>query len=379
MRSQETVTPLELFFDLVFVLALTQCTALMAADPSWEGIAQAMLVLAVLWWSWGGYAWLTSTIDPEEGSARIAFFAAMAAFLVAALCVPTAFAENGLVFAGAYAVVRISHIALFLIASQDDPGLRRSVWGLAASTAIGVALLAVASTADGELQLAIWVLAILIDFGGPFLFGSEGWTIVAEHFSERYGLILIIALGESIVAVGTGADFEISFGVVVAAVLAIAVTAAQWWTYFDVTSYAATRHLASLGPGRKQNELARDAYGYLHLLLVAGVILVALGYKKTLGHVEDPLKIETSAAMLGGAAMYLFGQVAIRWRHVGSTATRRLVVAAICLALIPLGTEIPSIATLAILTALMSLLIVYEAVRYAEARQQIRSELAKAH
>src|SRR3954467_14985397 len=161
-RGGETVPPLELFFDLVFVLALTQCTALMAHEPTWHGLAKAMLVLAVLWWSWGGYAWLTSLVDPEEGIVRIAMFGAMAAFLVAALCVPQAFDEEALLFALAYAGVRAAHIVLFAIGSRGDANLRSSVTSLAVSTAIGVGLLVAASFADGPLQGAIWGVAILL-------------------------------------------------------------------------------------------------------------------------------------------------------------------------------------------------------------------------
>src|SRR5688572_26298736 len=148
LREESRVTPLELFFDLVFVLALTQCTALMADEPTWEGLAKGMLVLGVMWWSWVGYAWLTSVVNPEEGAVRLVMFVAMAAFLVVALCVPGAFNDEALLFAGAYAVVRFSQIALFLLASRDDPELRRAVWGLLASTAIGVGLLVAASSAD---------------------------------------------------------------------------------------------------------------------------------------------------------------------------------------------------------------------------------------
>src|SRR3954454_20546873 len=204
LREEERVTPLELFFDLVFVLALTQCTALMAKEPTWEGLAKAMLVLAVLWWSWGGYAWLTSLVDPEEGVVRIAMFGAMAAFLVAALCVPEAFDESALLFALAYAGVRGAHIVLFAIGSRDDANLRASVVSLAVSTAIGVGLLVAASFADGVPQGAIWGVALLLDYGGPYFFGVEGWKMVPSHFAERFGLIVIIALGGAIVAIGGG-------------------------------------------------------------------------------------------------------------------------------------------------------------------------------
>src|SRR2546423_15365860 len=184
MRQGEQVTPLELFFDLVFVLALTQCTTLMSHDPTWSGLAQGLLVLGVLWWSWVGYAWLTSVIDPEEGAVRLVMFAAMAAFLVVSLCVPDAFDNLALTFAVAYGVVRTAQIALFVIASRDEPELRHSVTGLAVSTAIGISLLAGASLFDGLAQGGLWALALGLDMAGPYFFGSEGWQLVPGHFAE---------------------------------------------------------------------------------------------------------------------------------------------------------------------------------------------------
>jgi low temperature requirement protein LtrA len=195
MREGERVTSLELFFDLVFVLAITQCTSLMSAHPTWAGLAQGVLVLGVLWWSWVGYAWLTSVVDPEEGAVRIAMFAAMAALLIVAICVPQAFGGLALEFALAYGAVRAAHIALFMLASRDDPALRHSTVGLAFGTAIGVGLLIAASALDGLAQAAVWGLALLLDMGEPFLFGSEGWKLAPGHFAERHGLIIIIALG----------------------------------------------------------------------------------------------------------------------------------------------------------------------------------------
>src|SRR5687768_8900070 len=216
LREEERVTPLELFFDLVFVLALTQCTALMADDPTWEGLAKGMLVLGVLWWSWVGYSWLTSVVDPEEGAVRFAIFAAMAALLVMALCVPGAFGGDALLFAIAYAVVRGAQVILLFISARGEPEFRRAVIGLAWGTAVGVALIASASATDGGLQLAIWAVALGLDMAEPYFFGSEGWKLSPAHFAERHGLIIIIALGESIVAIGIGAGevIDIDAGVV---------------------------------------------------------------------------------------------------------------------------------------------------------------------
>jgi low temperature requirement protein LtrA len=364
--------PLELFFDLVFVLAFTQCTALMADDPTWEGLAKGLLVLGVMWWAWVGYAWLTSVVNPEEGGVRIAMFAAMAALLVVSLCIPQAFGDLGLLFALAYGGVRLGQVALLLLAGRDDPGLRHSSWGLGISTLIGTSILVGASFADGELQGALWLLALALDMGGPLVIDSSGWRLMPAHFAERHGLIVIIALGESIVAVGVGAEAGVDTGVVVAAVLGIAVAAAQWWIYFDVVALVAERRLSQAEPGKEQNEIARDSYSYLHFPMVAGIVLIALGMKKTLGHVEDPLKLVPAVALLGGAALYLLAHVAFRLRNIRTLNVRRLVAAVVLVALIPLAVEIPSLATLAILAAVLAVLIAYEAIRYAEARDRAR-------
>jgi len=372
MREGEQVTPLELFFDLVFVLALTQCTSLIARTPRWEGMLKGLLVLGMLWWSWGGYAWLTSVVDPEEGTVRLAMFAAMAAFLVAALCVPGAFGSEALLFACAYAAVRGAHIVLFLLASREDAGLRQSVMGLAVSTAIGVGLLLAAAFTSGALQLGLWGLALLLDTGGPFLFGADGWKLVPGHFAERHGAIVIIALGESIVAIGIGSRPTIGTGVVIAAVLGVVIAAALWWAYFDVVAIVAARRLARAPEGRERNEIARDSYSYLHFPMIAGIALIAVGMKLTIEHVDDPLKLVPAAALLGGAAIYLFAHVAFRLRNMHTLSTRRLVCGFVLLALVPAGAVLPALLTLGMLAALLSLLIAYEALRYADVRERVR-------
>jgi len=378
-REEARVTALELFFDLVFVLAVTQCTALMANDATWQGLFRGLLVLAVLWWPWSGYAWLTSVVDPEEGAVRIAMFAAMAAFLVSALAVPNAFGDDALAFALAYGFVRLAHIWLFVIASSDAPGLRRSVSGLAASTGIGVGLLLAASAVDGWQQGALWVLALVIDVGAPLLFWAEGWQLMPAHFAERFGLIVIIALGESIVAIGVGSHEVVDLGVVAASILGVGIAAALWWLYFDVVSWLGVRRLVNAKRGREQNELARDAYGVLHYLIVAGIVLGAFGLKKTLEHVGDALDSVPAAALAGGIAVYLLGHVAFRWRMVHRLSRQRLLAAAAALALYPVAVEVPALLTLVLVLALLCLLIAYEVTRFAETRERVRHELAHGH
>jgi low temperature requirement protein LtrA len=375
-REGERVTPLELFFDLVFVLAITQCTALMADDPTWSGLAQGLLVLGVLWWAWVGYAWLTSVIDPEEGAVRLVIFGAMAALLIVALCVPEAFGHLALTFALAYGVFRVAHIALFMLASPDDDALRHSVLGLAASTAIAVGVLICASFLDGLPQGALWLLAIVLDMGGPYFFGSEGWKLVPGHFAERHGLIVIIALGESIVAIGVGAAGALDLGIGAVAVLGVALAAAQWWIYFDVVALVSARRLGRAEVGRVQNELARDSYSYIHLAMVAGIVLVALGLKVTIAHAGEHLHAAPAFALLGGIAVYLLGLVAFRYRHVHTINRQRLGLAVVLLILVPVATAVPAVVSLAVAVVLIWAMILFEHRSYGEGRVRLRHEAA---
>src|SRR6476469_4183857 len=369
LREGERVTPLELFFDLVFVLAITQCTALMANHPTWSGMAQGLLALGILWWGWVGYAWLTSVIDPEEGAVRLVMFGAMAALLLVSLCVPDAFGDLGLAFALIYGVV---HTALFMLASPDDEALRHSVLWLAASTAVAVILLATASLFDGVAQGALWALALFLDMGGPYFFGSEGWKLVTGHFAERHGLIIIIALGESIVAIGVGASHALELSIGTASVLGVALTAAMWWVYFDVVAIVAARRLAEAAPGKSQNEMARDSYSYLHLLMVAGIVLVALGLKTTIAHTGDHLHTVPAFALLGGLALYLLGHVSFRYRHVHTVNRQRLLLAIVLLILVPVATEMPALATLVVANLLIWAMIASETRLYGEGRRHLR-------
>ena len=372
LREGERVSPLELFFDLVFVLAITQCTALMASNPTWAGIGQGLLVLGLLWWSWVGYAWLTSVVTPDEGGVRLVLFAAMAALLVTSLCVPDAFGDQGLTFAIAYGAVRAAHIALFVLASRDDRGLRHSVVGLGLSTGLGVAILMAGASFDGDARLAVWAAALLFDMAGPLFIDTSGWRLVPGHFAERHGLIMIVALGESIVAIGVGAEAGVDAGVIAAAVLGIAVACAFWWVYFDVTALVAAGRLSEAEPVKYRNEIARDGYSYIHLPMVAAIVLVALGMKTTLAHVRDPLGWETATALAGGAALYVLAHVVFKVRMLGSLGVPRLVAALALLALIPLAHEVDAVITVALVGVVLWALVAFEAVRYAATRDEVR-------
>jgi low temperature requirement protein LtrA len=233
-----------------------------------------------------------------------------------------------------------------------------------------------ASGLDGLPQGAVWALALALDMGGPLLIDSSGWRLAPGHFAERHGLIVIIALGESIVAIGVGAEHGVDAGVVVASVLGIVVAGALWWLYFDVVALVAERRLHNAPPGRVRNEIARDSFSYLHFPMVAGIVLLALGLKKTLAHVDDPLKLVPAVAMLGGTAIYLLAHVGFRWRNVHRFSVQRFGVAILLVALVPAAVELPALATLAILGAILSALIVYEARRFADLRERLRHQLA---
>lgn len=373
--DQSGVSTLELFFDLGFVLAIAQCTTLMSHQPSWTGLGRGLVVLALLWWAWVGYSWLTSVVNPEHVRVRLPMFAATIALAVAALCVPRAFGDLAMLFVGAYAIVRFGHIALMLAASTDHRGMWRASSGLAVSTAIGVGLLTWGATLDAHAQLIVWAVAAALDIGGPLVIEAEGWRLTPSHFAERHGLIVIIALGESVLAIGVGAAHPEHLGTLAAVLLGAIAACCMWWVYFDMLALVAERALSRASAGREQNAMARDAYSYIHYGLIAGIVLVALGFKKALGHVEEPLTTVGAAALIGGVAIYFASITAFGKRTTGLLARDSLVVAVVFAALIPVGTRVDGWIAITVLAALLVLVVVYKAVHYSEGRRRVRGRM----
>jgi low temperature requirement protein LtrA len=373
-QSEKRVSPLELFFDLVFVFALTQVTALMSDNPTWEGLGRGLLVLSLLWWAWAAYSWLTNYIAAEEDRERLLMFAAMGAFLVAALAVPHAFDDDALVFAIAYAVARWLHIFIFAEAN-DDVDAGEAIRRLARTALPAPALLIVAAFLEGPPQTLLWLLAFAIDFSGPFVFGVRGFQVSAGHFAERFSLIVIIALGESIVAIAAGLTGELDAGVIGAALLGLVLACALWWAYFDVVALVAESRFRRT-EGHARALIARDSYSYLHLPMIAGIVLVALGVKKTIADVDEPLKTIPVVALFGGIALYYVGHIGFRLRNVGSLNRPRLVAVLLSIAAIPLGLEVDAILALGIAAAIAAGVIAYETTAYAEARARVRREHA---
>ena len=370
-EQEQDVTPLELFFDLVFVFAFTQVTGFLVKHLTWAGMARGAALLAALWWVWVTYSWLTGAVPAEEAlPARSVILTAMAAMLVVALSVPGAFGDDAVLFGVAYFVVRLLHVALHAVATP--PETHDAVLRAAPGFLGGPVLLILAGLFDGPLEGVLWIAALAIDYGIVFVRGVEGFHVNVGHFVERHRLVLIIALGESIVAIGVGAEgLELGFCVVLAALLGIVLVIALWWLYFDYVVFAAERTLAAVS-GHEQTQMARDSYSYIHLLMVGSIIFfVALGIEQTLAHTGEALGIIAAVALFGGGALYLLGHNAFRYRDHGNISVLRLVVAIIVLALIPMAIRVPAIAALVVLTTLFVGLAAYETVR-SEDRNALR-------
>jgi low temperature requirement protein LtrA len=372
--GEERVTPLELFFDLVFVLSFTQVTLKMAANPGWESLGEGLLILAAVWWAWCAYGWLTNSIDPDQTLNRVCIFAAMGGMLVVSLSIPDAFGDRGVLFGCAYFFVRAMQLVLYV---RNTPGASadgdlQAILKLAPGFLVGSALLIVAGFLDDGARASVWILAILIDWTTPLLFGTQEFHLDPGHFAERHGLIVMIALGESILAIGAAAGFTLSTGQVFAALFGIAAVAALWWAYFDVVAIVAERRLREAPPG-EQAPLARDAYSYLHFPLIAGIVLLALGLKETLAGTGESLDTVPALALCGGPALYLLGQVAFRERTLGSFSPHRALAAAALLALIPLALGADALIALAAVSIVLAILIAYEAVHYRDQRSRVRA------
>jgi low temperature requirement protein LtrA len=369
----QRVTPLELFFDLVFVFAITQVTGFLSHSPTWSGLLRGLLLLGALWWAWAAYAWLTNTLDPEEGAVRLAVFAAIAAMLIVSLAVPGAFGRDGVRFGVGYFVVRALHLVLYAIAGRGDRDLFRAVLRIIPTATLAPALLVIAGFLDGSGQLALWGAALAIDYLGAMVGRMRGWRISPAHFVERFGLIIIIALGESIVAIGVGAaGLPLDAGVMAAALLGITVVACLWWSYFDWVIFVAQAALAE-ATGASRAALARDAYSYLHLPMVAGIVLFAFGLETTLHDVNDPLLIVPALGLCGGIALYMLAHVALRLRIGAGFGRGRPVASVLLLGLLPVARVVPALTALGLVAAVCACLIGYEAILYREGRAWIRS------
>jgi len=372
-EEERKTSYLELFFDLIFVFAFTQVALLILEDTSEAGFARSALVLALVWWAWSAYTWMTNAIDIESLVVRLIVLAAMAAAFFMALAVPDAYQDEGVWFAVAYFIVRILHIALFGWGVRDDPGQRRALLRLA-PWFLGAALVVLAGGfVDGDARPYLWLGALVIDVAGTLAPAQAGFRVSASHFAERFALIVIIALGESIVAIGVAtANLERDWAFAAAVAIAFAGVAALWWTYFDFTAIAAERSLKRAGPEARA-PLARDVYTFFHYPIVLGIILYAVAAKKTLADPAEPLSESGRWALGLGIAVFLLGFVLARYRAVRRIAWERVAAgaAALVVAVALDGTD--AVVTLSVVIAILVASIAIETVRLREIRADVKA------
>jgi low temperature requirement protein LtrA len=374
LDEEHGVTPRELFFDLVFVFGFTQVATLLAHEPTFGGIGRGMLVLAALWWVWASYAALTNAVDPEANEVGAALLVALIAMFVAALVVPGVFGDDGVLFGVAFLVVCAMHVTLYALAGRGNPDLLGAVLRLAPWTLLGATLILIAGFIDGA-RVWLWVAALACAYGGGLLTGSSGWMVHASHFAERYGLVVIIAIGEAFISLGIGASgIDIGIGEVAAAILGLLVATSFWLAYFDFFSIRGEQILVN-AEGQTRVVLARDVYTYLHFPMIAGIVLFAFAMKNVIAHVGDELDWVVAFALCGGSAIYLLTYSAIRIRverrfHL---SRGRFTAALLFLLLLPIAAIMPALVGLALVLVVWLGLHAYELIWWREARAESRS------
>ena len=360
--AEQRATTLELFYDLVFVFAVTQVSHLLLDHLTWAGAGQSTMILLVVWWSWNYTTWVTNELDPESTVVRLLLIALMLGSLLMAIAIPEAFGDRALLFAGAYVAIQVGrHLFLTFVAADAGTIERvRAARILTWFVAAGILWIA-GALADGPLRTALWLPALALDYGAPLVtfwvpgrerVSPEAWEVGTEHFAERFQLFIIIALGESIVVTGaTTSGLDLTLARVTAFALAFLVTAALWWLYFNLVATIAQRRLEE---AENRTLLARDAYTYLHVVIVAGILLSAVGDELVIAHPTSQLPDAQVAAVACGPALYLLAHVALRLRMSGTLGSRRLVGALACLVIGALGTATPA---LLLATALLAVLV----------------------
>ncbi|MEV4708729.1 low temperature requirement protein A [Actinoplanes sp. NPDC049316] len=363
--DDRAVGALELFFDLVFVYSMSQVTHLIEEQPSWAGFGHGILALVAIWWAWVCYTWLTNTSAEASHPARTLIFLAMSAMLVTSSSLAGAFGGEAMMFALALLTVRLLHVVLLIYSARRNTGRRRTFVRLLPILLIGPGLVVLAATQESPRREVLWLCAVLVDFGGPALFGMGGFHVRPGHFVERHGSIVIIALGESIFQMGRAATGDLSRAdVLVAVVLGVLASAAMWWAYFGLKHGAAARLRRAPAPERAR--LARDAYSYLHLPLVAGIIWYSLGVGEAIAHPGEPLQPLSGLALCGGAALFYAGEVLYRWRDHHQLATDRLVTSVVLIGLIPMAPTVPALTILVAVTAVSVAFVAWEVWRQPE-------------
>jgi low temperature requirement protein LtrA len=352
------VSSIELFFDLVFVFTITQLTAVLVARPNGEALAQVVLMLTAIWWMYGAFAWLTNAVPPDRTSLRLPLFGGMLAFFAISLTIPTAFTENGVVFACAYLVVIGVHTVLYM---QSASWTVAGVWSFARMNMVAGALILVGAIVGGTAEYVLWGLAITLFVVVPALVPEEAGWIRPDHFVERHGLVVMVALGESVVAVGIGASgIDVSWQMLAVATLGLTLSAELWWVYFMGDDAEAEGALRAMVPTRREFFATNVAYYWAHLLMLLGIVCIAAGLERAIGHAFDSLSFARALELGGGTALYLVGHACFRQALGLSFKPWRGLAAGLALATIALGPTTSALAQLAVLVAALGACIAVE-------------------
>ena len=352
----QRVSTLELFFDLVFVFTVTQLTAVLSHDLSWKSLGQVMVMLALIWWMYAGYAWLTNSISTRGLRQRAILLGGMAGYLVLALAVPGAFHGSGLAFGVGYFIVTAVHASLFIWMASAQSS--RAFLGIAPYNLFNAALVIVGGALGGTAQAVLWTAAAVLEWSTPWVGNRESqssFEIAPGHFVERHGLVVIVAIGESVVAAGIGAaGLPVDAELMLAVVLGLLLSAGLWWAYFGADDDEQAERALTEAPPRRQPWIALEGFGVAHYFLLLGVVLAAAGIKKAIGHAYDPLETAQALVLGGGVALFLAADVAFR-RVLGlGRSLHRAAAALLALATIPLGSEVAAVAQLAALVVVLA-------------------------
>jgi low temperature requirement protein LtrA len=352
MPEPARVTTLELFFDLVFVFTLTQLTALMVDGGQPRALAQVTIMLGLIFWMYGGYAWLTNAVTVERTERRLMLLAGMAGFLVIALAIPKAFKGDGLEFGLAYVLVVTVHTALYTRTSSEAS--RAAILRIAPFNAATGGLVLAGGALGGDWQWGMWAAAFLLEWLTPLLAGTGDFEIEAPHFVERHGLLVIIAIGESIVAIGIGAGkLPLDAALIGVAVLGLAVSAGMWWAYFGRDEDAAAEHALAHAPPGTSGKVAIEAFGYAHFPILLGIIAAAAGLKFAIAHPSEELELRHALELAGGLSLFLLGDALFRARLGLDAAALRGAAALAALVTVPLGMATSATLQLAALVLVM--------------------------
>jgi low temperature requirement protein LtrA len=345
------VSTVELFFDIVFVFTITQLARAVADDPTLRGVARAMLIFGNLWWMYGGYAWLTNVVRPTADRLRLLLLVGMAGFLVCAISIPDAFGAGGVLLGIGYIVVTLVHDGMLL--GPMEGSILKAMGRLGPANLLTAALILAAGFIHGWPQWVLWTAAFVLHWVTPYVTKPDVVSLRSGHFVERHGLVVLIALGESIAAIGLGVQTDsLPTGLVITSILALVVAAALWWLYFDFDDSASERALGD-AEGEDRSWIALHVYGYTFLVLIGGIIVFAAGIHRAIVSYSAPVSTATAALISGGVSAYLVGLAVIRLRlHIGSPWVR-LILAVIAIPTLLVGAHVSPLGQLATLGAIL--------------------------